>query len=80
MNVDDSKSETSANGFGTIIQILGIIILGFGLLLAVTQTSFISNQAYFGDQSDLFGDLCWIAAGMAIELFGIGLIILGKRK
>jgi len=57
---NSSKNETppSARRSNPVIQILGIIILGFGLLLAVTQTSFIGNQAYFGDQSELLGDLC----------------------
>jgi hypothetical protein len=82
MDVDyiEGEPQSSADDAGKIIQILGVIILVFGLLVAVIQTSFISNQVTFIDQAPLLGDLCWIAAGMAIELLGIGLIILGKRR
>jgi len=79
-NLSENEALPSVRGSNPVIQILGIIILGFGLLLAVTQTSFIGNQAFFGDQSELLGDLCWIVVGMTVELFGIGLIILGRGK
>ena len=79
-NLGGNEALPSLRGSNPVIQILGIIILGFGLLLAVTQTSFIGNQAFFGDQSELLGDLCWIVVGMTVELFGIGLIILGRGK
>ena len=81
MNVDNSGNETlsSTMGFGTV-QILGIVFLIVGLLIAVAQTrSIVYNQSAY-DQTALLGDLCWIAVGIAIELLGIGLIALGKRK
>ena len=57
-----------------------IIILVYGLLVAVWQTLLISHQVYFNEQSDFLADLCWIAVGMTIELFGISLIIFGNGK
>jgi len=72
MKADKSRDES----------IWGIIVLGVGMLVAVWQTLSIGDRLYFDDQSGLLGILCWIAVGIAIELFGIGLIILavGDRK
>jgi uncharacterized membrane protein len=75
MKADDSRDKRISPA-----KILGIIILVIGLLVAVWQTFSVSNEVSFGEQSSLLGDLCWIAVGMAIELFGIGLIIVGKGK
>ncbi len=61
-------------------RILSVIILVIGLLVPVWQTFKINNDAHFGVQADLLADLCWIAVGMAIEFFGVGLIILGERN
>jgi hypothetical protein len=75
MKADDWRDKRISSA-----RILGIIILVIGLLVAFWQTFNISNQVYFGEQPRLLGDLCWIAVGMAIELFGIGLIIVDNRE
>jgi uncharacterized membrane protein len=74
------KAKDSKDKRISPIRILGITVLVIGLLVAVWQALDISNEVYFGDQSSLLGDLCWIAVGMAIEFFGIGLIIVGNTK
>jgi hypothetical protein len=72
---NDNGSETAR-----ALRILGVIILIIGLLVPVWQTFKINNDARFGVSTDLLADLCWIAVGMAIEFFGVGLIILADRK
>ena len=75
MKADDNRDETAR-----ALRNLAIIILVIGLVVAIGQTLWISKEVSFNQQSDLLGNLCWIAVGMAIELFGIGLIIIGNRK
>ena len=47
--------------------------------MPVWQTFSINNDAHFGVKADLLADVGWIAVGMAIEFFGVGLIILSDR-
>ena len=75
-----TKANGKRNDTALGLRILGIIILVIGLLLPVWQTFKINNDAHFGVSTDLLADLCWIAVGMAIEFFGVGLIILADRK
>jgi hypothetical protein len=75
MQADDSKNKRISPA-----KIMGIIILVIGLLVAVLQSVSINNRVFWNDQSDLLGILCWTAVGMAIELFGIGLIMADNRK
>ena len=66
-------------GFSPVC-ILGIVLLVIGLLIAVGQFLFIGNEVNNLDQVELLASLCYIAMGMAVEFFGIGLIIHGSRK
>ena len=75
MKADDNRDETAR-----ALRNLAIIILVIGLVVAIGQTLWISKEVSFNQQSDLLGNLCWIGVGMAIEFFGIGLIIVGNRK
>jgi len=75
MKADDNRDERAR-----ALRILGIIVLVIGLLVAVGQTFGISDGIYWANQAGLLGNLCWIAIGMALEIFGIGLIIVGNRK
>jgi hypothetical protein len=78
------KTDDSEDGWISLARIgalaLGIIVLVIGVLVAFLQIGNISNAAYYGEQTSLLGDLCWVSVGMAVELFGIGLIIFGNRK
>jgi len=73
---DDSWKDEGFSPAG----ILGIVLLVIGLLIAVGQFFFIGNEINNLDQVGLLACLCYIAVGMAIEFFGIGLIIVGNRK
>lgn len=75
MKAYDSKGERVSPA-----RFLGIIILVIGLLVAVGQFFSIGDEVNTNDQIGLLGSLCYIAVGMAIEFFGIGLIIVGNRK
>jgi hypothetical protein len=75
MKADDSKGERVSPA-----SFLGIIILVIGLLVAVGQFFSIGNEVNDLNQTGLLASLCYIAVGMAIEFFGIGLIIVGNRK
>ena len=76
MNADDSRRGRAASAIITV----GIVIVIIGLFIAVAQTYNIGTEVTFGEQADLLGKLCWILAGMAIELFGVGIIFTGSKK
>jgi hypothetical protein len=75
MKADDSRDEIARK-----LRILGLIILVIGLLVAVGQILNIEYDINGGYLDNLIGPLSWVAVGMAIEFFGIGLIIFGNRK
>jgi len=75
MNAAGNRNETAH-----ALRNLAIIILVIGLVVVIGQTLWISKEVSFNEQSDLLGSLCYIAVGMAIEFFGIGLIIFSNRK
>ena len=74
MNADNNGDKTAR-----ALTILGVIIFIIGLLVPVWQTIKITNDAHFVVQANVLVDLGWIAVGMAIEFFGVGLIILSDR-
>lgn len=73
-----ARQDARSREIARALRISGIIILVIGLLVAVGQTFNIISEFYY--ETELLGSLCWIAVGMAIEFFGIGLIIVSKEK
>ena len=74
--VMQTKAGGNREEIARALRILGVIILVIGLLVPLWQ----ARALYLGEQSDLLGDLCWIVVGMAIEFFGVGLIILSDKR
>ncbi len=68
------------NDYKHALKIFGIIVLVIGLLVAVGQFFSIGDEVNNENQTRLLASLCYIAVGMAIEFFGIGLIIVDNRK
>jgi len=75
MKADDSRDRTAHT-----LRILGLIILVIGLLTVVWQIPNIMYDINGEYLNDLIEPLSWIVIGIAIEFFGIGLIIFGNRK
>jgi hypothetical protein len=77
--VMQTKADDNRDEIARTLRIFGVIILVIGLLVPVWQTLSINNDAHFSVKADLLADVGWIAVGMAIEFFGVGLIILSDR-
>ena len=75
MKADEGIDETART-----LRILGLVILFIGLSVAVVQAPTIWYDIHGNYLDNLIGPLSWVAVGMAIELFGMGLIIFGNRK
>ena len=74
------KANDSIDRGAHTLRILGLIILVIGLLTVVWQIPNIMHDINGDYLNDLIEPLCWIVIGIAIEFFGIGLIIFGNRK
>ncbi|MDH5787479.1 MAG: hypothetical protein OEZ40_04215 [Candidatus Bathyarchaeota archaeon] len=57
---------------------IGIVFLVFGLFIALNYAFRMNIDQDWG-ASQLLYDLGFIALGVAFELFGLGLIMLGKK-
>jgi len=74
-NTDSTRSLT-----GHALEISGVITFVVGLLVPVWQTIKIDYYAHISVQANLLADVYWIAVGMAIELFGVCLILLADKR
>jgi hypothetical protein len=74
MNGDESRYKRVSP-----LTILGIIFLVIGLLIAVFYIYNVNYDYVAGNEMGIVNDLAYIGLAMAIELFGTGLIILGKK-
>jgi hypothetical protein len=74
MNADESRGKRISR-----LTILGIIFLVIGLLIAVLYIYNINYDYGAGNEMGMVNDLAYIGLAIAIELFGIGLIILDKK-
>ena len=64
----------------SILSLMGLGIAFIGLLWVLYQGPAIDNEAYYSEQTNLLVTLCWLVFGVAVILFGIGLIIAGQKK
>lgn len=73
------KTDDSGDKSPTKLTIVGIIVLILGLLIAIAMLRSISYDYSVYDQYGLLSDLSYLVIAVVIELFGIGLIIVGKK-
>ncbi len=59
-----------------MLQILGVTMLSIGLLLAILM----SYRLFHEIEYYRFGDLGFVIVGLAVQLFGIGCLIIGNRN
>jgi hypothetical protein len=74
MNADESRDKRISQ-----LTILGIIFLVVGLLIAVLDLFNVNYDYMAGNEMGIVKDLAYIGLAVAIEFFGVGLIILGKK-
>jgi len=75
MTTNESRGKSVS-----LITILGIVVLVIGLGIAVVYGSYVYNDFGYGGEVYVMRDIAYIGLAMAIEFFGIGLIILGKNN
>lgn len=61
-----------------ILFTIGLAFLVFGLFIVVTYVSKLNADADWGERH-LLVDLGFIAFGITLELFGMGIIVLGNE-
>jgi len=71
-----SMTQNSTSAFRLLVVALGVAFLVFGLIVVI---SYVPRSSVEWSETGLLTNLAFIGFGLAVELLGLGLIMLGKK-